>query len=218
VTADRAMASIGRALALTLAMAALVACQPAATTPGGTGVPAQTGGSSLGPPATVGPPSSPTNPPSDSEPVVLDDALLDVLPESIDGIAVTESIDEAALALTDPALPMIATALDVGVAVDPASGNLATAHVVKLRPDAFDETTFQQWRSSYDEGACNASGGILGLAEATIDDRNVFITSCVAGLRTYHVWVEEQDLLVSASSIGEDRFGEKLMDNLRVPE
>jgi hypothetical protein len=166
----------------------------------------------------VGPPSSPTTPPSDPEPVVLDETLLQVLPESIDGVPVTESIDEAARALTDPGLPLIATALDVGVAVDPGSGNLASAHVVRLRPDAFDATTFQQWRSSYDEGACTASGGIVGRAEASIDDRNVFITSCVAGLRTYHVWLEEQGLLVSASSIGDDRFGEKLMDMLRVPE
>lgn len=220
--AGRPAAPSSRALALVLASAALAACQPGAATPGGTaagpGATGPGGASGLGPPATVGPPALTTAPPSDSQPVALDETLLQVLPESIGGVPVTESIDEAALALTDPALPRIATALDVGVAVDPASGNLATAHVVKLRPEAFDAGTFRQWRSSYDEGACNASGGIVGLAEATIDGRTVFITSCVEGLRTYHVWLEEQDVLVSASSIGDDRFGEQLMDNLRVPE
>jgi hypothetical protein len=40
----------------------------------------------------------------------------------------------------------------------------------------------------------------------------------VAALRTYHVWLKERDVLVSASSIGEGRFGEKLMSTLRVPE
>ena len=44
------------------------------------------------------------------------------------------------------------------------------------------------------------------------------MTSCVAGLRTYHVWLEARDLLLSASSVGEGRFGEKLMATLQVAE
>jgi hypothetical protein len=199
----------------------LAACQPGSSPSSASGAPGSSGvagGATAGaaPPATFGPPPSPT-PPDETSPVVLDPALLEVLPASIDGFPVTESIDEATLALTDPALPRIATALDAGVAVDTGGGNLVYALVVKLRPEAFNADTYRQWRDSFDEGACAAAGGVLGRAEAPIDERTVYVTSCVASLRTYHVWLEDEALLVSASSIGEGNFGEKLMGELRVP-
>jgi hypothetical protein len=214
----------GRRAALLAATAVLVAggCQPMPSGPAGTPGPSASlgagpsGDATLQPPTTLGPPGTPT--PGPADPVVLDAALLDLLPAAIGDIPVTESIDEAAQALTDPALPQIATALDAAVAVDTATGNLVYALVVKLRPEAFNASTFAQWRDSYDEGACTASGGVVGRAEATIDERTVYITSCAVGLRTYHVWLEEQGILVSASSIGEDRYGEQLMDNLRVED
>jgi hypothetical protein len=194
----------------------VVACQPigASSQSPGSSIP-RGSGQPLEPPSTIGPPPSPT-PPGDTSPVVLDPSLLEILPESIGGFEVTEALDEATIALADPALPKIATAVDVGVAVDIATGNLVTAHVVKLRPEAFTDATFSQWRDSYDEGACAAAGGNLGSAEATIDNRRVYIGTCVQGLRTYHVWLQDHDVLISASSIGDARFGEQLMDNLRV--
>ena len=212
----RTGASPALATVLVALLLGLAACQPGSTPstsrPGSSG---PGGAATLEPPTSFGPPPSPS-PPDSASPVVLDPTLLAVLPESIDGVPVTEALDEAALALADPALPRIATALDVGVAVDTANADLVSAHVVKLRPEAFTDATYEQWRESYDEGACAGSGGVLGLAEATIDERTIHITSCVQGLRTYHVWLVEQDTLISASSIGDARFGEKLMDNLRV--
>lgn len=211
---------IGASIALGVAtlLVALAACRPGSTAstsrPGSTG--SVGGGITFEPPASFGPPPSPS-PPDSASPVALDPTLLAILPESIEGAPVTEALDEAALALADPALPRIATALDVGVAVDTGSADLVTAHVVKLRPDAFTDATYRQWRGSYDEGACAGSGGVRGVAEATIDERTVHITSCVQGQLTYHLWLMEQDILISASSIGDARFGEKLMDNLRVP-
>lgn len=160
--------------------------------------------------------ATPSPSPDEATPAVIDSALLDYLPEAISGIPVTEAADEAALALADPALPRIATALDVGLALDEATGNLVTAHVVRLREGAFDEAMFRQWRDSYDDGACAAAGGVNGRLEPTIDGRTVFVTSCVQGLRTYHVWIEDQQLLISASSVGAGRFGELLMAELRV--
>jgi hypothetical protein len=202
------------AIALALA-AALASCQGG--TPSGepsSGMP--NGTFPIDPPMTVGSLPSPT--PDDGAPPVLDAALLEYLPETVGGAPVTEALDEAALALADPALPRIATALDVGLAVDQTTGNLVTAHVVRLREGAFNDDTYRQWRDSYDEGACAAAGGIKGRAEATIDERTVFVTSCVGPLRAYHVWIEAEHLLISASSVGEGRFGELLMSQLRVPE
>lgn len=168
------------------------------------------------PPTSFGPPPSPT-PPDDTTPIVLDPTLLAYLPTAVEGIAVTEDVDEASNALLDPALPKIAISVDAAVAVDAGNGNLVYAWVVRLRPGAFGAEIYRQWRDSYDEGACAAAGGVVGHAEAPIGDRPAYITSCVTGLHTYHVWLEDQDVLISASSIGTARFGEKLIEGLRVP-
>lgn len=208
-------------LAPVIAIAATLAACDTGAAPGGSV--AQGSGAPGGPGATstidslmtLGPPPSPT--PDDASPAVIDVTLLEYLPATVSGAPVTEAVDEAALALADPALPRIATALDVGLALDESTGNLVTAHVVRLREGAFDDATFRQWRDSFDEGACTAAGGVLGRAEATIDERTVFVTSCVAELRTYHVWLQEEDVLISASSVGADRFGEILVGTLRVP-
>lgn len=210
----RAPVVLGRPIVALAAALVVMACQSSTTPSRGpaSDLPAET----IELPASVGPLPSPTQP-DDTTPVVLDQTLLGILPEAIAGFEITEASDEAAIALSAPALRTVATALDAGVAVDASTGNLAYALVVKLRPKVFTEETFRQWRDSFDEGACAASGGVVGNAEATIDDRRVHITNCAGGLHTYHVWLAEDDLLVSASSVGDARFGEQLVDNLRVP-
>jgi hypothetical protein len=213
----RASAPALRALAVVvLPVAILAACsadpvptpsrQPLATAPGAS--------ATLSPPASFGPPPSPT--PDDATPLVLDATLLAYLPTSVGGVDVTEDVDEAATALSDPALPRIASGVDGAVAVD-GNGNLVYGWIVRLRPDVFTDADYRQWRDAYDEGACAAAGGVVGRAEATIAERKVYVTSCVAGLHTYHLWLQDQDILIAASSIGEARFGEKLLEGLRVP-
>lgn len=208
---------IQRRVALALIASALAGCQSAGATSTGTSDPRLAGASpSAEPAATLGPPPSPT-PPDETSAVTIDPGVLAFLPESVNGIPVTESIDEATQALDDPSLPRIATSMDAGVAVDTGGGNLVYAWVVRLRPDTLTDEIYRQWRDSYDEGACSGAGGVTGRAEATIDDRTVYITSCVQALRAYHVWLEDQGVLISASATGDARFGEVLMDNLRVP-
>ena len=210
--------SMGRRGVATLALAAslVAACQAGTTAPSGGTSPGI--GASPSPDAvpTLGPPPSPRGS-DETSPLVLDPTVLDLLPETVGGIALGESVEEATQALTDPALPRIASAVDAAVAADTASGNLVYAWVVRLRPNAFSDATFREWRDSYDEGACSGPTGIIGRAQATIDDRTVYVTSCTQGLRTYHLWLEQQAILISASAIGGGRFGEALMDNLRVP-
>jgi hypothetical protein len=164
---------------------------------------------------SLGPP--PSESPDDSSPIELDQSLLAILPATIDSTPVREDLDVATEALQDAALPKIAMSVDTAVAVDTGTGNLVTAWIVKLKPGAFGDEVYRQWRDSYDEGACNAAGGVVGRAEADLGGRNTYVTSCVAALRTYHVWLQDQDILISASSIGDGRFGEKLMTTLRVP-
>ena len=116
----------------------------------------------------------------------------------------------------------IRRATDWGRGVDAAVPS-RTGAAISCRPGscAFARAFGESVRAvahSYDEGACAAGGGILGNAQADLGGRNTYITSCVAALRTYHVWLEEQNVLISASSIGDTRFGEKLMSTLVVPE
>lgn len=209
---------IRRVVAAALLAAALAACQTSGPTAQPSGGPTSSGAR---PSATaeiiptLGPPPSPT-PPDETSPVLLDPTVLDFLPETIGDVAVVESVDEATQALTSPDLDKIASALDAAVAVDTASGNLVYAWVVRLRPNRLTDAIYRDWRTSYDEGACS-DGGMIGPAEATIDGRSVYVTTCTLGMRTYHVWLKDQGILISASAIGEGSFGEQLLDNLRVP-
>ena len=86
------------------------------------------------------------------------------------------------------------------------------------KPEAFTTDIYRQWRESFDEGACAGSGGVVGRAEAEIAGRQSYVTSCVNGLRAYHVLLEDAGVLISASAIGEGRFGEKLLAGIRIPE
>jgi hypothetical protein len=213
-----ALARVPAAAALASVLVLSVA---ACSTPGPTSQALATSISGLptdtAPPLTsFGPPPSPTQP-DDTTPLVLDATLLTFLPDSVAGIKVTEDQDAAAEALGNQSLPAIASAVDAAVAVDAGSGNLVYALVVRIRPASFGDEAFRQWRDSYDEGACAAGGGVVGNAEATLGGRQTFITSCVGGMHTYHVFLKDQGVVISASAIGDGRFGELLLDNLRVP-
>ena len=209
---------IGRLTVTTALLAAIIAaCQTGSPTPTSGAPGSSTGATASGDaPATLGPPPSPS-PPDAASQVTLDPTVLAILPESVNGIPVTESIDEATQALNDESLSRIAMSMDAGVAVDAGSGNLVYAWVVRLRPDKLTDDIYRQWRDTYDEGACSGAGGVTGHAEATLDGRTVYITSCVQGLHAYHVWLKDQSILISASAIGDGKFGELLLDNLRVP-
>ncbi|HYN69734.1 MAG TPA: hypothetical protein VEX41_05960 [Candidatus Eisenbacteria bacterium] len=209
----RALRARGRGRLGLVILAAVVALLPGCTVDSSTPLPPAPG-PTLEPPGTVGPPatSSSLGP---GEAVVIDTALLAVLPAAVDGVPVTESTDGEADAIANPQLPGIASALAAGLAVDSASSNFVYAVVVRLLPGGFDDIRFRDWRDSYDEGACSGAGGVMGHAQAEIAGRAVFIGTCEAGVRTYHAWITDKDLLVSASAAGDRRLGERLMAGLR---
>ncbi len=147
--------------------------------------------------------------------VVIDARLLGVLPESVAGITIVESPDGEASALADPNLDTVAVAVAAGLAIEPASGDFVFAVVVRLLPGAMDETVLRAWRDSYDQGACSQADGVAGHAETEIGGHSVYIGTCVGGLRTYHVWLEDREILISASAAGDRLLGELLVGNLR---
>lgn len=199
----------GSLLSAVIVVAACVAaaCAPVATSPPpsiGETIP-PTAPATPGPPATLVPTSG----------VVIDSTLLEILPESVDGLDLVESPDAEAAALGDPQLEAVAASIAAGIAVDPATGEFAYAIVVRLLPGSLDGASFRDWRDSFDEGACSQADGVQGHAETEIGGFTVYIGTCVGGLRTYHVWLETRQVLISVSAAGERRLGEHLVENLR---
>lgn len=205
---------LGARLALA-GVALLTASLAGCSSPAASGTPgpiATTGAASvaptpLGPPATAVPGATPL--------VRIDPALLQVLPDSVDGLSVNESTETDADATTNGSLASLGDSAAGGIAVDPAQGDFVIALVVHLRANALTDQAFQSWRDTYDQGVC-AGSGVIGKAQSDIGGRTVYVGTCGNGFHTYYTWIPEKQLLISASSAGSRRLGELLFANLRV--
>ncbi|MEO5965691.1 MAG: hypothetical protein ABIR11_09525 [Candidatus Limnocylindrales bacterium] len=142
-----------------------------------------------------------------------DDLLLAILPPDIDGVPVTVEEASFAEAVKDPAFA--ANVASAAFAIVVSGEDLTSGVVAKLEPGVYGDGFFRDWRDSYDEGACAQAGGVAGNAQAELDGRTVYIASCGGGLRVYHAYVKERGIIVSLFSVGERRFGEQLMSDLR---
>ena len=165
---------------------------------------------------TQPPTASPASTPGTSAPAggtVEDPTLLEVLPADVDGIPVNLEHQAFVEATADEAFAQHVRRAAFGVAVE--GSDLASGVVAELQPGTFSDAFFRDWRDTYNAGACGQAGGVAGSAEADIDGRTVYITTCGGGLRTYHVWVPERGAIVSAFALGERRLGELLMEGLR---
>lgn len=147
--------------------------------------------------------------------VVIDPALLDYLPDSVDGLPMLESPEAEAEALTDPELASFGSAIAAGIALDGPTGEFVYAVVVRLLAGPMIEALFPYWRDRYDEGACAQAGGVAGNAEAQLGGRTVYTATCIGGVRTYHAWLDAQGIFISASDVGERRLGEILFESLQ---
>lgn len=193
---------------------ALAGCSSSGPGSPGAAAPSAQLPSTVGPPASLGPTVGPGGPGA-SPTIAIDASLLAILPTSVGGLTVIESTDGEDGAMADPGLPSIASAFVAGVAVDTSTSDLVYALVVRLRPGALTDATFRDWRDSYDEGACGGPSAVVGNAEATIAGRTTFIGTCATGLHTYHVWITDKNLLISASSTGTRLLGEALIAGLQ---
>lgn len=161
-------------------------------------------------------PATPAGPPATAVPegaLVLDDALLAVLPADVAGVPVAAEPLAWEDVRDDADLAAAADRIAFFVAAGP--DDLASGSVVRLRPGVFDAAFWRSWRDTYDEGACAQADGVAGRAETELAGRPVYITTCNGGLRTYHAHLEAAGVLVSLFSAGEGRFGERLVLGLR---
>jgi len=145
--------------------------------------------------------------------VVMDPTLLQILPAAIGTAKVAIEPDSFSEAVQDPSF--VASVDSAAFAVVTEGEDLASGVVAHLRPDVYSDAFFRDWRDSYDEGACGQAGGVAAHAETTLGDRPAFITTCAGGLRVYHAYVPEREVIVSVFSLGQGRFGEQLVAGLR---
>ena len=204
-------------LVLTAVLAATLASTCQASGPSA----APSVGSSSAPPAvgtaTPSPAAPSTLSPSASgvQQSLLDPALLDHLPATVGGLTVKRNAESDAIVDSDPTVLAYAQGAITGLAIDAAAGEFVHATLVRLRPGVFGDAFFRDWRDSFDGAVCSQAGGVRGHAEATIGGHQAFIGTCAQGVLTYHVWLPSSGILVSASSVGQKRLGEKLVEGLR---
>lgn len=185
----------------------LVACQSTAPSPGATAAARVSASGSASPSASPSP---------SLETVTVDPSLLSILPRDVGGTLMLPAPDAASGIALDPSLAPEVEAIAVALAVAEGSSgaeDLVIANVVRLRPDIFDDTFFEGWRTTYDEAACEPAGGVKGTAEDQIAGRQVFVGSCLNGGSTYHVRYGE-DVIVSLTSTGKRGFGRIVMEHL----
>ena len=211
--ARRATSRRARAAALGL-VALVAACNtPSPTASPTSSPPAPPGSASDATSSTPTSASGSVEPPSDGA-AAIDMSLLGLLPPDVDGHPIEPSPEAAAESAANPELAQHADSIAVGVAVDAATDSFVVASVVKLKPGVFDEEFYRDWRDSFDEGVCGQAGGVAGNAEAVIDERTVHIGTCAGGVHTFHVHLEEPDVLVSVNVVGDATLGQQLLETL----
>ena len=162
--------------------------------------------------------SAADSPPSLPAGVTVDPGLLEVLPGQVDGATLEPDPATATQIASDLVLAESALSIAVALAVAPGtsgSEDLAVASVTRLRPDAFDEAFYQEWRDTYNAAACEVADGVLSEVKTMIGARTAYVGTCVGGALTYHTYLEDQGFIVSITATGPRRFGELIIAGLR---
>lgn len=222
---------IDRAGAVALTAASLLAvvalaCAPSGPTPpateapGASAIPTASGEDPSEAPAGSEEPEDPPTPGASGDAIVVDAALLDILPTHVDDVAVEPDLETAAEVAEDPSLRGVVRTMAAAIAVgssDVEDPDYVVASVVRLLAGVYDESFHRDWRDSFDLAVCEQAGGVDGHAEADIGGHATFITTCAGGVRTYHVHILDDagdDILVSLQAFGERRFGERMVEGL----
>ena len=149
--------------------------------------------------------------------ILADPSLLDALPAAAAGLKLIYDADTTASVMADPTLARDASAIATGLATPTGQATpeeFVIVNAVRLRDPTKDEDWFRAWRDSYDAAACAQAGGVTGHAESVIQGRNVFIGSCANGVFTYHTRIGGGGTVLSLTSIGPSRLGEKLLEQI----
>jgi hypothetical protein len=173
------------------------------------------------PPSAAPPTPSPVPTVATASPapgVVVDPALLDVLPDEVAGIPITPDLETAAQIADEGSIEPFVSAIALATVFGPPATDATTDYVVvtvaKIRPGIFSEVFFRGWRDTFDAGVCEQAGGVERNAEADIGGRQTFIGTCVGGVHTYHVHLPAKDLIVSMQGLGGGGWPERIVAGL----
>jgi hypothetical protein len=157
--------------------------------------------------------TSPISPSPRAGAAIVDPSLLDGLPPLVERIALTPDVETAAeIAATIEAEAGVEA---IAVAIYPSVENYAVVTVARLRPEAYDEDWFRDWRETFDEGVCQQAGGVdPGHSEIELAGRHVFRSTCVAGVVIHHVWLPESRSIVSIQGAGPLELGRRVLEEL----
>ncbi len=211
-------AAVAPVLALAAA-AAVAACGSVGPTPGAlTPSPASVPPSSLAPSApsaSIGAPSTaPSGAAASGLAVSADPTLLELIRATDAGMTLTYDPETTATVIGDPAVARDAAAMATGLATptgQAAPEEFVIVNAVRLRDPSVGESWFRTWRDTYDVAACRQAGGVQGHVESEIGGRTVYIGSCTNGVYTYHARVKDGSVVLSLTSIGPSRLGERLL-------
>jgi hypothetical protein len=147
--------------------------------------------------------------------IPIEAGLLYLLPGRLDGLdRQTDPSVDAGIA-GNAELARLARSFATAIYVDPSSGQFAYVSLVRLN-QALSDAAYRDYRDSFDEAACSQAGGRTGTATSGIAGRDVEIGHCAGGLLTYHLRLDGP-IVVSISSLGDRRLGEKLVAGLGNP-
>jgi hypothetical protein len=172
-------------------------------------------------PATQAPP--PTEAPSPtgsigSAGVVVDPALLDLLPREVDGVPLKADPESAAEIVAEGSIAPFVSAIALATAFGPMAtdtpGDYVVVNVARLRSGTFSDLFFRGWRDTFDSAVCDQAGGVDGHAEADIGGHRTFIGTCAGGVHTYHVHLPAHEVIVSMQGLGEARYAELVVAGL----
>jgi hypothetical protein len=202
-------------LAAPLALVIVAGCIPPRPSPSSPPVPSPTEPESVAPSASV--PPSPGESAASSG-VTVDPTLLDVLPADIDGVPLKPDTETADAIARDgsiaPFVSSVALAAAFGPVASDTPGDYVVVTVARLRPGTFGDAFFRGWRDTFDDAVCQQAGGVGGHAEADIGTHHAYIGTCNGGVHTYHVHLPADDIIVSMQSVGEGRYGERVVAGL----
>jgi len=194
---------------IALTIVALTACippRPSPSPPPPTATPTPTPASTLAPTASV------------TTGVAVDPSLLDLVPDTVGDVPVQADDATAAQIASEESIAPFVSAIAVATAFGPPPTDTLPDYVVvtvaRIKPGLFGDLFFRGWRDTFDAAVCEQAGGVDGHAEAEIGGRQTFIGTCAGGVHTYHVYLPDQDVIVSLQGAGDGRFGERVVEGL----
>ena len=141
--------------------------------------------------------------------------LLAFVPGGGNGLDFTYDAETTATVASDPELARNLVGLAIGLyrvtGSAPDDPNFAIVNVAQRRDPSLDAAWFRDWRDTYDAAACAQAGGVAGHAQTEMGAGIVYIGTCAGGALTYHVRLARGAIVVSMTSFGPLRLGEKVM-------